>query len=802
MSRRKALLIATATYEDPQWNPLKAPLRDAEELAAVLGDPAIGGYEVTQVLDQPAYAIQRHVQRFFNEAWRDDELLVYFSCHGIKDYDEKLYFAGTDTVKEPDLLESYAVPAEFVSRQLQRCRAERKVLVLDCCFSGAFRLGAKGDGADLDLRTPFRGSGTVVISATDETQPAFETVSAEGDSGTLLSVFTAALVEGLRTGAADVDGDGRVSVEDLYRYVSREMRAGRTRQTPKLWILDGVGSLVLARRGRGGEKPGPPVPEDAALSSGGPVTRVVPALPARDPVTSAVPVLSPAAEVLAGLSAVAGLLRHTVGPGARPLLISRPDGSVAPLTDPAVITREVVVQPGGAATGARLVRDLVDRMRQRAGDGAATAALVLDASLRHLQPALDDGTSPALLARAVPGTFRRAETLLGNGRSVETKEEIADIVVTTLRDPRLGEVVADALNRVGREGVLVVQESATPGLELLRVEGMVVPGGCLSPHFLTDKGAGTAVLDDPRILLHKGVVPSRGSLLALVEKVRSTGRPLLVIAEGVDDEALSALLVGKKGAFTSIAVKGPDRSRRGLDLLGDLAALTGGEVVAEDTGPGLGDVTPDMLGRARRVLVTEDHTTVDEGAGSLEQMHGRIDSIRADMENSDSDADRAWHGERMARLAGAVAVVRVGAPTPAERERKTADLHRATRLAKAAVADGVVPGAAAALAVAGGRLVTPANADPDAARAAANTLAQALAHGLVQPLRAVADNSGDPDGTSVLVMVRSAWPHRTYDAATATFPETSAAGVLDPVSVPRTVLREVARSVEEYLSLL
>jgi chaperonin GroEL len=796
MSRRRALLIATAEYEDPQWNPLEAPLRDAEEMAVVLGDPGIGHYEVTQVLNQPAYVIQRRLQRFFTEARRDDELLVYFSCHGIKDYDESLYFAGTDTLKEPDLLESYAVPAEFVSRQLQRCRAERKVLLLDCCFSGAFRPGAKGDSANanIDLRGPFAGSGTVVISATDETQLAFELVPAEAGGGGPLSVFTSALVEGLRTGAADVDGDGRVSVEDLFRYVSREMRGGRTRQTPKLWILDGVGSLVLARLEHGGEKPRTPMPEDSGLLS-------------RGPVTAAAPILSPGAEVLAGLVPVADLLRRTVGPRPRPAMVSRTDGSVEPITDTVAITREVVVPAGRAAMGTRLVRDLVDRMRQRAGDGAATAALVLEASLRHLQPAVDAGTSPILLSRAVPGTLQRAETLLGDGRAVETKEEIEQVVVTTLRAPRMGHLVANALDRVGRDGILVVQESRTSGLELERVEGMVFRGGRLSPHVITDEDVGTALLEDPYVLLHQRAIPSKGSLLPLVEKVGRTGRPLLVVAEDVDAQALSVLVADNPGGTqVSIAVKGPDRSPRGRALLGDLAVLTGGEVFGGQAGPGLEDATLDMLGRARRVLVTTQETTVIDGAGTLEQMLDRVDRIRADMESSGSDADRAWHRERLARLAGAVAVVRVGAPTRAERERKAATLRRATRLAKAAVADGVVPGAAAALAVVGGRLATPADfgfgPGADVARAAVDTLARALAYGLVQPLRAVVDNNGDPDGTSVLATVRSAWPDRTYDAATATCPKTSAAGIWDPVSVPRTVLREVARSIDAYLSLV
>jgi outer membrane protein assembly factor BamB len=259
MAARRALLVATGSYEDSRWNPLEAPLFDAEALAAVLGDPGIGGYDVATVLDQPAHMIQRAVHRFLTDARLDDELLVYFSCHGMKDYDEQLYFAGSDTAKERELLESEAVPAHFVGRQLNRCRARRKVLLLDCCFSGAFRPDVKGEDPTVDFGIPFAGTGTVVISATDETQLAFEMTEAGTDAR--LSVFTASIVEGLRTGRADLDGDGCVSAEDLYKYVSAEMSTRDTGQTPKFWVLDGVGSLRIARRIAPGQ---PPTGEDRA----------------------------------------------------------------------------------------------------------------------------------------------------------------------------------------------------------------------------------------------------------------------------------------------------------------------------------------------------------------------------------------------------------------------------------------------------------------------------------------------------------------------------------------------------------
>ncbi|WP_399886279.1 chaperonin GroEL [Streptomyces sp. BBFR51] len=793
MSRRKALLIATGQYEDSRWNPLEAPLRDAEELAGVLEDPAIGRYEVTQVLNQPAYSIQRVLQRFFTDAQRGDELLVYFSCHGVKDYDEALYFTGTDTLKALDLLESYAVPADFVSRQLQRCRAERKVLLLDCCFSGAFRLGAKGGSAHVDLGSPFDGSGTVVISATDETQLAFELVPEEAGSGGALSVFTSALIEGLREGTADVDGDGRVSVQDLFRYLSQEMRVARARQTPKLWVLDGVGSLVIAERAQGSGKPHMPPPERIDPLSAGPVN-------------PATPVRGLGAEILAGLAPVAALLKRTVGPRPRPAMVSRGDGSVAPFTDTLVIVREVAAPPGRGAMGAKLVRDLVHSMRRQAGDGAATAALVLEASLRHLQQAIDAGSSPILLARAIPSTLQRAESLLGDGRVVETKEEVTQIVVTTLQAPQMGRVIAEALDKIGREGIIVVEESQTFGLELKLVEGTAFRGNCLSPYFIPDEETGVAVLENPYVLLHKQAISTVDSLLPLMEKVKPTGAPLLVVAGDVEADVLSALVVNNaKGTFISVAVQGPHCGSQGhFAQLGDLAVLTGGEVIAEEVGLRLETATRDVLGRARRAVVTKDETTIIDGAGSADQMISRVNQIRTEIENSGSGADRDRLRERLARLAGGVAVVRVGAPTHTEREQQAHTLRLAIRLAKAAVMEGVVPGSAAALAAVGGRLVPSADSGPDAevTRAAADVLARALAHGLVQPLRAVADNSGDSDGAAMLATVQAAWPDRTYDAAAATCAEASTAGIWDPVSVPRTILREVARSIEEYLSII
>ncbi|MEV3939183.1 caspase family protein [Glycomyces sp. NPDC049804] len=266
MNSRKALLIGTATYEHNGMRPLKAPLNDLDALAEVLGDPEIGGYTVREVRDRPVHLIQRAVQRFLVHSEPDDELLLYFSCHGLKDDEELLYFAGTDTEPEPELLESHAVPAAFVSKYLQSAIARRKVLLLDCCFSGAFRPGAKSANPKLDLGGVFTESGTYVISASDRFQQAFELKSPTEPKP--LSVFTDAVVRGLRSGDADLDGDGQVSADDLYKYVTEALQAAGARQRPTRSVIAGTGDLKLTVPRQPRERPTEPVPARPSFDAG------------------------------------------------------------------------------------------------------------------------------------------------------------------------------------------------------------------------------------------------------------------------------------------------------------------------------------------------------------------------------------------------------------------------------------------------------------------------------------------------------------------------------------------------------
>ncbi|WP_328690684.1 chaperonin GroEL [Streptomyces phaeochromogenes] len=794
MGRRRALLIATADYEDTRWNPLEAPLRDAEELGSVLEDPAIGRYEVTKVLNQQAHIIQRELLRFFAAARLDDELLVYFSCHGIKDYDEALFFAASNTDKERELLESCSVPAEFVSRHLERCSARRKVLLLDCCFSGAFRPGSKGGDPTIDFGNSFNGSGTVVISATDETQLAFE-LDPETNSGLpSLSVFTSTVVGGLRTGDADVDGDGLVSAEDLYKYVTNVMHTVGAGQTPKLWLLDGVGSLAIAERAQWTE---------AATAMPAPirVDRVPRGTAAPD-----APLRGHAAELLNGIAPMADLLRRTIGPLPRPAVVTRADGSIGRFTDTSMIVRESALPSGRAAIGANLLRELVERMRTRAGDGGATAALIFESMVRTLQPAIAAGVNPVLVSRSVADLFGRAENILGPAVDVQTKEMIAKIVRTaTAADPMIGELIAEAMDKIGREGVITVEESQTFGLELELTEGMAFNRGYLSPHFATDEESGEAVLDDPHILLYQGTISSISDLLPLLEKIMQAGRPLLVIADDVEGEALSTLVVNKvRDTFKSVAVKAPGFLDHRKAVLGDLAAITGATVVAEGFGPKLDHIGLDALGRARKAVITKGETTLVDGAGGVSEVTARVNRIRAEIESSDSDYDREKLRERLAKMAGGVATIRAGAMTQSERENLTALLRSAVRSAKMAVTDGIVPGAASALAVVGAQVQPAADsqAADDAAATAAGVLAHALAQALQQPLCAVAANSGDTDTEALTAGAHAAWPRFTYDARSSSFAEAGVAGVWDPITVPRIVLDEVARSVKEFLSVI
>jgi chaperonin GroEL len=773
MATRKALLVATGSYENPGWNPLGAPLHDAAALAEVLGDPGIGGYAVTTVLDQPAHMITQEILRFLTNARLDDELLVYFSCHGIKDDWEQLFFAGTNTGKDRRLLESEAVPAEFVSRHLHRCRARRKVLLLDCCFSGAFQPGAKGGDSTVDFGGRFAGTGTVVMSATDETQLAFETAEAGGSPG--LSVFTASVVEGLRTGQADLDGDGSISAEDLFTYVSAAMSSLDTerKQTPKLWLLDGIGSLIIARKA---------APLAISEASAPVVTSEVPAL---------------AQHLMKGITPVTAMLRRTLGPDPRPALILQQDGSVLRSTDSAEIVQEFTVPSGPAGVGFGMVRELVERVHAVAGDGGATAAVVFESATRALIKELQHGASPIALSAETDRVLARERSCLPSPMDSETREQLAGAVRTAIGNELVADVIAETMEMVGVEGTITVEAGSAVGTELKLVEGYRFDRGFLSAYFVTNEDTGEAIYEDAYLLLCTHDIAEVREVLPLLELVRPSGRPLLVIARDVTGLVLELLVRNKiQGTFASVAVKAPILSSHGRAMLEDMAILTGGTVVSDEDGHRLADVGLAQLGYAAKIIVDKNETTIVDGQGAGDQIENRISEIRAEIMRTESDYDRERLLSRLAKLAGGVAIIRVGANSETDITAKTKQFRKAVRTARDAVDFGLVPGAAAALAASADCSTT--TDDPFEHTALSTDLQNAMS----EPLKAILKNCGDTSPERTVPDSRRQWPDKVFDARSLGFLPADTAGIWDPVLVPRTVLDEVTRTIRQFLDLL
>ncbi|MEV8534639.1 TCP-1/cpn60 chaperonin family protein [Streptomyces sp. NPDC051211] len=761
MTVREALVIGTSTYEDSRLNRLRSPGLDAMELSEVLSDRGIGGYAVRPVIDQPAHVVRREIERFFTRRKPDDQLLLYLSCHGIKDSKLQLYFAAADT--DRDLLDSTSVSAGFVNAQLVRCNSRKILVLLDCCYSGAFRPGgSKTADTSVHLLEEFKDTGVAVITATDALQQAWEgddTVTETGEGQ--LSVFTAAAVEGLRSGRADRDGDGWISVEDLYGHVREEMLARDARQNPLRWVLGGQGTLKIARRAAapgGGAQP---------LS----LPRSMPAL------------AGPAAEVLSGITAAASLLRRTLGPLPRPVLLNRADGTAYTSTD----TREIVAAlpedgPGFSAIGTRLVRELVADQDRRAGDGTASAVVVFGAVVRSLQAALARGEHPAALSRAVPEVFEAARSALdAQPRPLAYADRLDRALISAAGDEETGRIVARAMERTQGSGLIHLGVSAGFGLELQTARACVVDSGYLSPQFATDQEAERAVLDEPRVVVCIEPLERVEDLLPLLEKVVATdNRPLLVVAPSVGGDVLPTLAVNTtKETLRSVALAVP-----GTDDLDAVAEFTGCKwrMQARD----VRQAVPGELGRAAHVISTRGSTALigDEQAGP-----GRLQRSKA--------------GRTLAKALGAglpprpqtahtAARILVGGATEAVRAQRTALADRAVRIALATRLVGVLPGAAAALAVAGNRI-------PGTGSSAA---AEALRKALAEPLRALAENYGEADPAAVVDRVRAEWPTSVYDAARGRYLPASAVEVWDPAAAPGELLRSVETAVLGYLAVV
>src|SRR4051812_20817599 len=489
-----------------------------------------------------------------------------------------------------------------------------------------------------------------------------------------------------------------------------------------------------------------------------------------------------------GVDALADAVKVTLGPKGRNVVIDKKWGAPTITNDGVTIAREVELDDPYENLGAQLAKEVATKTNDIAGDGTTTATVLAQAMVREGLRNVAAGAAPLSLKKGIDAAVSKvSDHLLSIAREVEKKDEIAQVAAISAQDTAIGELIAEAMDKVGKDGVITVEESQTMGLELEFTEGMQFDKGYISPYFVTDQERMEAVLDDAYILIHQGKISAVSDVLPLLEKVVQASKPLLIIAEDVEGEALATIVVNKiRGTFTSVAVKAPGFGDRRMAMLEDMAVLTGAEVVSEEVGLKLDQVGLDVLGRARRITVTKDDTTIVEGEGSKEAVEDRVRQLRAEIENTDSDWDREKLQERVAKLAGGVAVIRVGAATEVELKEKKHRLEDAASATRAAVEEGIVAGGGSALLHAATSLDGNAGLTGDEA-----TGVQIVRRALDEPLRWIAQNAGH-EGYVVVSKVRELKPGNGFNAATGEYADLIAAGVVDPVKVTRSALQNAA----------
>jgi len=491
----------------------------------------------------------------------------------------------------------------------------------------------------------------------------------------------------------------------------------------------------------------------------------------------------------AGVDKLADAVKVTLGPKGRNVVIGKKFGSPTITNDGVSIAREVELEDPFENMGAQLVKEVATKTNDVAGDGTTTATVLAQALIKEGLRNVAAGANPAGLKRGIEKAVRVAvESIKEQSQSVEGKTQIAQVATISAADASVGEVLADAIDKVGKDGTVTVEESNTFGLELELTEGMQFDKGYLSPYFVTDAERQEAVLEDAYVLFTGSKISSVHDLVPVLEKVMSGGRPLLIIAEDVDGEALATLVVNKiRGTFTSVAVKAPGFGDRRKAMLQDMAILTGATVISEEIGLKLETATLDLLGRARRIVVTKDATTIVDGAGSAEDVKGRVAQIRREIEETDSDWDREKLQERLAKLAGGVAVVKVGAATEVELKEKKHRIEDALSATRAAIDEGIVAGGGTALVRARGavdELIATLKGDEA-------TGARIVALSLESPLRHIASNAGF-EGAVKVREVRDAKGSFGLNAVTGDIVDLVAAGIIDPAKVTRSALQNAA----------
>jgi len=497
-----------------------------------------------------------------------------------------------------------------------------------------------------------------------------------------------------------------------------------------------------------------------------------------------------------GMNVLADAVKVTLGPKGRNVVLEKKWGAPTITNDGVSIAKEIELEDPWEKIGAELVKEVAKKTDDVAGDGTTTATVLAQALVREGLRNVAAGANPMSLKRGIEKAVEAvSEHLLNVSKQVETKEQIAATASISAADTTVGEIIAEAMDKVGKEGVITVEESNTFGLELELTEGMRFDKGYISGYFVTDAERMEATLDDPYILITSAKISSVKDLLPLLEKVMQSGKPLLIIAEDVEGEALATLVVNKiRGTFKSVAVKAPGFGDRRKAMLTDMAILTGGEVVSEEVGLKLEAATLDLLGRARKVVVTKDETTIVEGAGDQDQIAGRVNQIRTEIEKSDSDYDREKLQERLAKLAGGVAVIKVGAATEVELKERKHRIEDAVRNAKAAVEEGIVAGGGVALLQAGATAFEKLDLEGDEA-----TGANIVRVALEAPLKQIAINAGYEGGV-VAEKVRGLPAGHGLNAATGEYVDMLAAGVPDPAKVVRSALQNAASIAALFLT--
>ncbi len=497
-----------------------------------------------------------------------------------------------------------------------------------------------------------------------------------------------------------------------------------------------------------------------------------------------------------GMNILTDAVKVTLGPRGRNVVLDKKWGSPTITNDGVSIAKEIELEHPYENIGAALVKEVAKKTDDVAGDGTTTATVLAQALVKEGLRNVAAGANPMALKRGIEKAVAAvSETLLRTAEDVETKEQIAATASISAADTSIGALIAEAMDKVGKEGVITVEESNTFGLELELTEGMRFDKGYISPYFVTDAEQMEAVLDDPYVLIVESKISNVQDLLPLLEKVMQTGKPLAIIAEDVEGEALATLVVNKiRGTFTSVAVKAPAFGDRRKAMLGDLATLTGGQVISATVGLTLENAGLDLLGRARRIVVSKDETTIIEGAGDPEQIQGRVNQIRIEIENSDSDYDREKLQERLAKLAGGVAVIKVGAATEVELKERKHRIEDAVRNAKAAVEEGLLAGGGVALANAAGTAFEKLDLTGDEATGA-NIVKVALS----APLKQIAINAG-LEGGVVAEKVATLPAGHGLNAETGEYVDMFAAGIVDPAKVTRSALQNAASIAALFLT--